>query len=150
MRPANIQIHPATLPGHCFKCRTSPPRREYFFDLGIDTDYEGVIYICNMCMEEIISISNDFATKKKLDFILEHVNKTYELAEKKEEKFNKLVQILDELGIDAERLLQNGRVDTSSDFDTVSDSGSPNEYEQPTISPIGEPSGLLFDRIEFE
>lgn len=120
MRPANIQTIPATLPGRCFKCLSGHPAREYFFDTGIDTEWEGVLYICNLCMTEIIEVSPDFATKKKLDSILDTAKGIMAMANKKAEKYEKLSAMLKAMGINEERLLEYGRVNERSDSDAAS------------------------------
>ena len=48
-----IMEHPGALPGCCFMCRSDATNREWFVDVGLQLDFHGAIYICNMCLWEM-------------------------------------------------------------------------------------------------
>ena len=45
--------HPGALPGCCFKCRADATNRKWFVDIGLQIDFHGAAYICNMCLYEM-------------------------------------------------------------------------------------------------
>lgn len=60
-RPVGIVDQPPVNPGVCVKCGVQSGR-DYFVDTGIDialqyfnAGFEGVIYLCNECMESLIT-----------------------------------------------------------------------------------------------
>ena len=71
MRPAVKMIDPVLPPGICFRCRVgnSAPR-EFFVDTGVSFDWEGVLYLCDMCIIDIGKAAESFYTKAVLDDLL--------------------------------------------------------------------------------
>lgn len=67
MRPVQLMDSPPMNPNACSKCGSGPKNREFFVDLGIDSvlhheDHtgqhhitDGVIYLCNECMQSLIN-----------------------------------------------------------------------------------------------
>ena len=55
-RMPTLMEKPALHPGVCSYCRTGPEagNREYFIDTGLDSEYDGVIYICSCCLESLV------------------------------------------------------------------------------------------------
>lgn len=71
MRPATRMDQPALPPGICYRCRVSEHAgREYFVDTGISIDWEGVIYLCNMCLKDLARSTGEFFTKDEVDELL--------------------------------------------------------------------------------
>jgi hypothetical protein len=72
MRPAVRMDIPALPPGVCFRCRVGSEqnKREYFVDTGISLDWEGVIYLCNMCLDDIARTTGVMYTKNDVDDLL--------------------------------------------------------------------------------
>jgi len=48
-----IMEHPGALPGCCFMCRADATNREWFVDIGLQIEFHGAAYICNMCLYEM-------------------------------------------------------------------------------------------------
>lgn len=75
-----LMYTPVALPGCCFICRGA--QRESYVDTGVQIDYEGAQYICNLCVGEAAKlmdfISHDeYKDLRKAKEDLEHLN--YEL-----------------------------------------------------------------------
>lgn len=71
---------PVALPGCCFICRGA--QRESYIDTGVQIDYEGAFYICNLCINEAAHIMafishDEYKDLRKAKEELEHLN--YEL-----------------------------------------------------------------------
>jgi hypothetical protein len=71
---------PVALPGCCFICRGA--QRESYIDTGVQIDYEGAFYICNLCINEAAHIMafishDEYKDLRKSKEELEHIN--YEL-----------------------------------------------------------------------
>ena len=62
MRPVQVFKIPPLHPNMCMKCRSGDQTREFFVDLGFDTDYEGTVYLCNLCLVDIGKTANVFMT----------------------------------------------------------------------------------------
>lgn len=59
----------------CFKCRAGEGVRDFFVDLGFDTDYEGTVYLCNDCMADIGILSNTYITVPRHHQVIEYLDK---------------------------------------------------------------------------
>jgi len=53
MRPAFIVKKPPMPPHVCFKCKCGEHARNFFVDIGADTEFDGTIYLCESCMEDL-------------------------------------------------------------------------------------------------
>lgn len=54
MRPIIAYEKPPLHPQMCMKCRCGDNGvREYFVDLGFDTEWEGAVYLCNDCITAV-------------------------------------------------------------------------------------------------
>lgn len=71
MRPCTREDVPAQAPGICYKCRIGGSR-DYFVDTGISIDYEGVVYLCSKCLEDIVVASDAFYTREAAEEMLDH------------------------------------------------------------------------------
>lgn len=115
-RPAQKMKVPHLAPYLCAKCRadqTSP--REWFVDTGVDDFYDGIVYFCDSCFEDIAKAAGLF-TKKQADQMVDQNNDIYtayvELTEKMviwEESWRTLTGTsLQEFFTGLERLKENG------------------------------------------
>lgn len=64
MRPPSIVNRPPMPPHVCFKCKCGEHARQFFVDIGADTEFEGTIYICDSCMEDLGRATNMFYSKQ--------------------------------------------------------------------------------------
>ena len=89
MRPATRQYPPAMLPGICMRCRCNEQNRTYFIDTGVSIDWEGVMYLCDKCLEDIVVCSEEFLLKAQVDDLLgaqlEHVQHALEITRNQDE-----------------------------------------------------------------
>lgn len=60
MRPVQLHTDPPGPPHVCIKCGAHAQIREWFVDIGTETDWEGIVYICNSCMADIVRVTPDF------------------------------------------------------------------------------------------
>lgn len=67
MRLAAVFEDPPSFPYVCFKCKTGKHAREFFVDLGMDTDFDGTIYLCNSCMEDLGRTTEMFMTQEQFE-----------------------------------------------------------------------------------
>ena len=64
MREIRIVEIPDLPPHRCMACFAGNTNREFFVDLGFETEFDGVIYVCNICMMHIGKGSGLFITKE--------------------------------------------------------------------------------------
>jgi len=119
MRPTQM-IHDnlPLFPHVCMRCKAGPSEhRELFFDIGIDTDFDGVVYICDSCLNDICDQSqNHYFSKKAVDELLTEVSLLRAEALKTVVEHKLLIEALQELGLNTEKILENhGRTDSVSD-----------------------------------
>lgn len=62
MRPPVLYDEPITPPYACTKCGAHGNVREWFVDIGAEVEWEGIVYICNMCMIDVVQVTPDFMT----------------------------------------------------------------------------------------
>lgn len=56
------------MPPHvCFKCKCGEHAREFFVDIGADTEYDGTIYLCDSCMEDLGRSTEMFFSKEAFE-----------------------------------------------------------------------------------
>lgn len=108
-RPVQVLDSPILHPGQCFKCKSSSREfRRYWIDTGIDIDWEGVVYICDMCMTDIVRNSPDFYTQAEMDSVVNSNNDLLQSAKEQVEKGKNLLAALKALGFDADFVLEAG------------------------------------------
>ena len=103
MRPIEVTEKALKLPGTCSKCLSS--NRDYFVDTGMDMEFGGVLYFCNICITEIVRMIPDFMTKKDVDDIISASNDMMTAVKKDKEVVEKIITTLKEFGIDVDKLL---------------------------------------------
>lgn len=114
-------------PNICCRCRVHAGIRDYMVDLGVDFQYEGTMYFCNMCMRDVVNLLPDAVLINKLEEIeQDHMHQLMELQDEIKAA-RTLEKRLDELGIrvalpeiievdeDAARI--DGQVSSESDGD---------------------------------
>ncbi len=108
MRNIVVVDDPILLPGICLRCRVGKsPNRRYFLDTGLDIDYVGAFYLCNTCLEDIVTNMPDGFLKRDVDAIAEANNDFMEAAIRDRTYVDKVLKELETLGIDTEKLLAN-------------------------------------------
>lgn len=131
IRPAVITYDPQNLPGVCFRCRTGPQSREYFFDIGVDTEFEGTIYICKDCFQECIGLTDDFLTKLAAVDFFRLANSALEEAKELEDKYNAVFKTLESIGISIEGIKVDGPgISEVNDIEPVRDERQVNEDDR--------------------
>ncbi len=144
MRLAQLTHNPPNHPYTCFRCLAHSEVRDYFIDAGIDTDFDGSVYICNMCMTDLFHVTPDYFSKEEVDNIVIAQQAISTKASVIVEDYNNKLQAFKELGIDLEKLLEsakNGRISKPSD-DSISD-----ESERAASIPV-KPKGKQSTRID--
>jgi hypothetical protein len=63
-RPVELTLDPPTAPHICVMCKAHTQLREWFVDTGVETEWEGVVYICNECMIELVRVAPTFMSVK--------------------------------------------------------------------------------------
>ena len=72
----NIVTKPTLPPYQCMRCLAQPEIREYFLDTGVDTEYSGRIYFCNMCMRDITNVDPESFTRTEVNGIVATTQET--------------------------------------------------------------------------
>lgn len=119
MRLLRFVDRPDQTPGTCLRCLSGPsPQRTYFLDTGIDLEFGGVIFFCNLCLNDFIKNAPDMFTKEYVDKLVNDERELIESATKAIEDRRKLDKALEAIGLDAAVLLENaGKV--ASDLEKV-------------------------------
>lgn len=105
----NIQFvdNPYLFPNICFRCRAGSEARNLYVDTGMDTEYDGRIYLCEPCFSDICTKSDGlFFTKDQVDLLLSVQQDQLYVARKITERQEILVQLLNECGINADFFLE--------------------------------------------
>ena len=87
MRPVQIYRVPPLPPGMCFKCRSGDTTRDFFVDLGFDTDYEGTVYLCNECVTDIGRLSAIFMTNEAHNQVVAQLDTEMAILREANEKY---------------------------------------------------------------
>ena len=96
MRPVAIYKDPPTLPHVCIKCGAHAQIREWFVDIGTEVEWEGIVYICNSCMSDIVQVTPDFlSVEAHTEIVAEYKNRMEEF-----EKLKFELQIMEDLWAD--------------------------------------------------
>jgi len=64
MRAITVVKKPPMPPHVCFKCKCGEHAREFFVDIGADTEFDGTIYLCDSCMEDLGRSTEMFFSKE--------------------------------------------------------------------------------------
>jgi hypothetical protein len=84
MRPVALTLDPAGPPHVCIKCGAHAQIRKWFVDIGTETEWEGIVYICNSCMADIVKVTPDFlSVEAHREIVAEYMRGMDELAELK-------------------------------------------------------------------
>lgn len=93
MREARIVDQPDLPPHRCNRCLAGGTSRDFFVDLGFETEFDGVVYLCNICFIDIGNTSKLFLTVEEHTFrlaALVEVAKSYDLLTNKNLQWNAL------------------------------------------------------------
>lgn len=145
-RPPQKMKTPHLAPHICAKCRadsTSP--REWFVDTGVDDFYDGIVYFCDSCFNDIAKTAGLF-TRKQIDEMVDSNNdiiskhlKLVANMEVWEEAWKTLTGTsLQEFFAGLERLKENGK----SSRHSVSDNQRPKSDNKRTTPNLVIPSLL--------
>jgi hypothetical protein len=125
------------------RCRAGDEKRDHFVDTGIDTDYDGTVYICNSCFKDLCEHSGGiYFSKEQVDAITASISEGQGMALKIIERQEAFILALSECGINVDFFLKkveeygqgpNGSErsvelrDTNSEHDTSESSGNVTE-----------------------
>lgn len=85
MRPVALIFDPPAMPHVCIKCGAHAQIREWFVDIGTETEWEGIVYICNSCMSDIVRVTPSFlSVEAHREIIAEYIARMDELTELKQ------------------------------------------------------------------
>lgn len=117
MRPVEVVLIPPIPPHRCFKCLCGPSElREYFIDVGCDTEFEGAVYLCNECMKDL-AIDPQFVLKKDLEELEASHEADKEEFRSLQNSFAIAEQALAKIGINLKEVIgaiNNGRFDSAA------------------------------------
>lgn len=133
MREARIVDQPDLPPHRCNRCLAGATTRDFFVDLGFETEFDGVVYLCNICFIDVATTSKMFIT---LDDHIARVSalvtvaKNYDVLTNKNLQWNALFTKL--TGNDLYEFFDNLEkvTDGLPDRNVVDDSGQPDVTEQ--------------------
>lgn len=148
-KPIRCEKEAPMSPHICCRCRAHAAIREYMVDVGVDFQYEGTMYFCNMCMKDIINAVPDALT---IDVLVSkeehHLTQLMELQDELTQA-RRLKARLDELGISVSISPEeeqdvtgiNGEVDPEPDGNESaiieSDSGTAADDQQAIFTSVG-------------
>lgn len=129
MTPAVLTQKCDLPPFICFRCRTDQ-NREYYINTGMNTEFDGQIYLCNACMGDLVEVDKNSLLVSHFDAIMLQYQANLERATKISEDFEDKKVLLKRIGLDIEELIsflkgQNGprtNESTSVNLDGKSDS----------------------------
>jgi hypothetical protein len=85
MRPVALTYDPPASPHVCVKCGAHAQIRDWFVDIGTETEWEGIVYICNSCLADIIRVTPDFlSVEAHRTIVAEYMERMDELTELKQ------------------------------------------------------------------
>lgn len=107
MRPTTIHETPILNPGECHRCHCNElaEGREYFVDTGIDVEWVGVLYLCNLCLADLVRVTPDILHKSIVDAAAEAQSNFIAEAERKDRQYEEIVSALTSMGLTVEALL---------------------------------------------
>ena len=80
--------------------------RDFFISLGIDTEWDGRIYICNLCLDSVVEVSPNHCSRELLNEALEAQNVLVSNATAVQKKHELLKEELAKVGIDLDQLTE--------------------------------------------
>src|SRR6187402_287160 len=94
--PCDVVTEPTRHPGFCAKCLvgSGATERKFFVHTGMEYDYEGVVYLCNMCLEDICRQTGAFYTQDMVDDIIKNFKHIGAKGEADSAKYQRAVGIL--------------------------------------------------------
>jgi len=109
-RPAVKMDKPHMHPYICGRCLCGvQANREYFIDTGITYDYEGNVYLCNMCLKDMAKAAGEFFTKDEVDLLLSVQSEAIGSASQLKKDWDNLVVYAKEHGINLEFLREQSK-----------------------------------------
>lgn len=113
MRPPNLQRDPVMPPGICCLCRCGkksegePDQRDYFVDFGIDIEWQGVMYVCNLCLISVVRMARlpDIIAMADVNNALADAQETKKVAERSIEEYQLVKNHLGNIGLNFDNLL---------------------------------------------
>lgn len=141
MRPTVYQDSPNLPPYRCAKCRAiDSSERDFWVDLGISYDWEGVVYLCSACITDVVKASDGrFFTAEQVKERTDALKSIVDDTAKKRAELERIKARLTYLGFDLNHLLEGeyGQPDSGSSVDTehevVRDSGDVDKTENPVV-----------------
>jgi hypothetical protein len=132
---------PELPPGACFRCLVGAgEKRDYFVDTGVSYDFEGQVYICNMCLVDFVKMMPDQVTLEQYEGA---VSENEALCQELEEA-RLILDSLYKFGIDVDRILErmkdDGGTTPDDDDEVVDDNGDAGDDDPIVVSPL-----TLFD-----
>lgn len=101
------------LPAVCFRCRCYS--KKYFLDTGMDTEFDGRIYICRDCLKDFVECAPDMHTAAELLIQRLDTAETIKEAERSIRKYNNLVSVLKGIGLDIKAVLEREKKAQAND-----------------------------------
>jgi len=93
MRPVAITYDPPAMPHTCIKCGAHAQIRDWFVDIGAEVEWEGIVYICNSCLSDIVRVTPDFlSVEAHQQIVAEFKSRMEELTEIKQ-KFSTMSEM---------------------------------------------------------
>jgi hypothetical protein len=103
MNPVILTGNLPILPAVCFRCKCYS--KKYFVDTGMDTEFDGRIYLCRDCLKDFVTAAPDMHTEA--DMLIQQLDTadTIKEAERAIRKYNNLVSVLKGIGLDIKAVL---------------------------------------------
>lgn len=125
------------LPAVCFRCRCYS--KKYFLDTGMDTEFDGRIYICRDCLKDFVECAPDMHTAAELLIQRLDTAETIKEAERSIRKYNNLVSVLKGIGLDIKAVLEREKKAQANDARRTNQriAGGKVVVESSSIEPAG-------------
>lgn len=91
------------MPAVCYRCRCYT--KKHFIDTGMDTEFEGRIYICNDCMKDFVEADPDSYTTKDMAIIKAEADLVVQESSSALRKYDNLMKVLRTLKIDVTNII---------------------------------------------
>lgn len=99
-------------PFWCFKCKCGNDTRDFYIDLGIDSEYDGAIFLCNLCMQDTADQTGLFISIEKHNEAM--VEQAYQV-----ESYKKLIQKVDSWNHAFQKLTDNNMHDFFNNLELI-------------------------------
>ena len=142
---------PERHPFMCAKCLVGEGRREFFVHTGMEYDFEGVVYLCDMCLKDMCRQTNVLFTTEDVDALIQTYKDQAAVGFEQAKKYLRAVELLNSIGVDLETMLEGlenvaGR---SSEDNVDSESGGSEpevvDAERNSVKHAPQPDGSEFD-----